>query len=282
MSARQRTISFAAFGAALFLSLASVAGAQQEQPLFQWRGQVDREAEIVMRGGRISTRYANGERSRYTDRVEGSIPGQDGTVNVQLQRGRGQVSVVQQPTSQNGYTTIVRILDTQPGADSYQLRAYWESAYANNGRGYGRGGRYGHDSGNYPRRGGDDHDRGEHRGGDRGYGNSQGGYGQGGYGAGYGSGTAHWTGTVDDVVDIRIQGNRVDYSTVSGNQAYNVRSNVSGGALPQGARVSVRENSGRGSVMVIQQPSPQNGNTAIVRISDRSAGSAYYDLQISW
>ena len=130
--------------------------------------------------------------------------------------------------------------DDRPGADAYQLHAFWQPAYADRGGSWGRGSdnRRG-DDGSWGRSSGDDdhdydHDRDRRGRDDGGYGNGgygNGSYGNGGYGGGYGgyrvgSGALHWSGRVDDVVDIRIQGGRVDYTTISGSPVSGVRSQL--------------------------------------------------------
>ena len=55
---------------------------------------------------------------------------------MQVLNGRGDVDVIQQPSAQNNYTTIVRIQDPRSGSDNYRLAAYWQ-AYSN-GDVYGR------------------------------------------------------------------------------------------------------------------------------------------------
>src|SRR6185436_18540464 len=108
------------------------------QELFVWRGHVDREVQIVMRGDRVSTQNVgrtepNDERSRTMS----GLPRQDGEVVVRLVDGRGRVDVIQQPAARNGYTAIVRVQDPRSGSDAYQLVAYWQGYYAN-GDVYGR------------------------------------------------------------------------------------------------------------------------------------------------
>ena len=48
------------------------------------------------------------------------MPRQDGEVVAQVLNGRGNVDVIQQPTSQNGYTTVIRIVDNAGGSDNYR------------------------------------------------------------------------------------------------------------------------------------------------------------------
>ena len=87
---------------------------------------------------------------------------------------------------------------------------------------------------------------------------------------------------MDDVVDISIRGNTVEYRTRSGAGISEVRSRLLGGALPRregGVRVS---GNGRGSVQVVQQPSQSNNYTAIIRITDPRGGASDYNFEARW
>src|SRR5579871_116664 len=102
---------------AMPVAMASVAGfaplAQAQRPeaqLFEWTGRVDREMQIVMRENSV---WANPvgptEPGRGRARLMTAMPRQAGLVRVRLLSGRGNVDVIQQPTPQNGFTTIVRV-----------------------------------------------------------------------------------------------------------------------------------------------------------------------------
>ncbi len=230
------------------LSLVLVTGATSalsaQERLFEWRGRVDQEVRIVMRGGQVWTQEVSGRPSRGARaRVSRALPSQAGQVRLQLLDGRGDVSVIQQPSRRNNYTTIVRIYDGSSGADRYHLATHWLPA----------GGWAGGDI-----------DRDDDP-------------------LGYARGMLRWSGAVDDQVEIRIQGRNFDTRTVSGNGTRDVRANLTGRALPRrDVTVSVRERSGRGTVSVVQQPSQWNGYTAVIRIRDRQGGFGYYDLDVSW
>lgn len=251
------------------------------QELFQWNGRVDREVQIVMRGGNVWTNdVGRTEPGRARSRALSVLPRQQGEVAVRVLDGRGDVDVIQQPTSRNGFTSIVRIRDPRGGADNYRLVAYWQG-YANGDvwgrdRGVGRGRNQNGRDGVY--RGGndnDDDDRGQRQGGN---GRQQSGNGQ--YGN-YGRSAFHWTGNVDGELEIRIQNGRVNYRTLSGKEPMNVRADR--GNLDAGrsdVRVSVAQNQGRGSVTVAQQPSSWNGYTTVIRVSDPQGGYGYYDFDL--
>lgn len=255
------------------LALAQWQRQTSEQELFQWNGRVDREVQIVMRGGNVWTNdIGRTEPGRARSRALGVLPREYGEVSVRLMNGRGDVDVVQQPTMRNDYTTIVRIRDPRSGADNYRLVAYWQG-YSNGdvydrNRGVGRG-RNRNDQGGVYRGGDNDGD-------DRG--RWPGGYGQSGN---YGRSMMHWSGNVDGELEIRIQNGRVDYRTISGQQPMNIRADR--GNLDLGrsdARVSVAQNQGRGSVSVVQQPSAWNGNTTVIRVRDPQGGYGYYDFDV--
>src|SRR3954471_10360980 len=102
----------------------------QERALGTFRGQVDKEVRITMRGTDVSSSTLSGTdlRSRY--RVASPLPQQEGTVRVALENGRGDVSVIQQPTASNGYTAIIRVFDRSSGADIYRFTTYWTPSLA--------------------------------------------------------------------------------------------------------------------------------------------------------
>lgn len=146
------------------IALPAVAHAQRgsQRELFEWRGNVDQEVRIQMRGGRASVMDMGPRENGAYDQVRpvSAVPATDGYVNVQVLQGRGRVDVVQQPSAQNGYTTIVRVRDTQGGRGSYDIAAFWQptgnSGYGNSGYGnygYGNPGAYGSYGTAYPTRG---------------------------------------------------------------------------------------------------------------------------------
>ena len=271
-------ISLPLSAAALAVSASSLFA--QGRPLFDWSGRVDREVRITMHGRdarTLNTGRVPAARSRLD--VETALPQRDGRVTVRVQDGRGDVDVIQQPSDRNDYTTIVRIRDRSSGMDDYRVTAYWMPDENGNGSWNDRDG--------YPNRpGGDRDDRGNGggwgRGNNGGYGN--GGYGNGGYGNGnYDRNVLQWAGDVDDALEIRIQGNHIDYHTLSGKGVRNVRANLVSGGLPRNdVQVFVTDQSGRGTVNVVQQPSSWNNYTAIIRVYDPRPGYGAYNFDLGW
>jgi hypothetical protein len=116
-----------------------------------------------------------------------------------------------------------------------------------------------------------------------------------GYGYGYGrsadreygyaeptSGSLDWRGRVDDRVRLVIRGRSVEERTVSGTRLPDGRSVFSSGLPETPVRVSARNIAGRGDVRVVQQPSRQNGYTAIVEIADWTQGAQQHHIEVTW
>lgn len=132
------------------LSISVPAGAQGygQRQLFDWRGNVDQEVRVEMQGERTSViPIGPREMIGYDNaRAIAGLPSTDGYVTVQMREGRGYADVVEQPSAQNGFTTIVRIRDTQGGVGQYDVAAFWQPAA---GYGYGNQADYGSYGGQY-------------------------------------------------------------------------------------------------------------------------------------
>lgn len=244
---RQSTITKSALlSVALLIGATSALSAQER--LFEWTGRVDGETRVYMRGNDIWTQDRDGRRNRSQARAYRSLPTRVGQVRVQRLDGRGEISVIQQPSRRNNYTAVIRIRDEGRRADRYRFAAYWQPI------GRGGWGDWDRDDDPFGRGGRDDAD-----------------------------GSFRWAGSVDDEVEIRIQGRDYRTRTLSGNTTRDVRASFNGRALPRrDLQVRVRERQGRGTVTVVQQPGQWNGYTAVIRIRDRQGGYGYYDFDVSW
>lgn len=284
------TLSATITGAAL-LGVAATPAHADGRTLFTWSGTVDREAIIVMRGAYLDTQGDGFESSREARfRVSEALPRANGTVSIARADGRGDVEVIQQPSLFNGYTTRVRVRDRQSGADRYRLVVTWQGA-----RDYDRRDGDRDDRGDYGRdddRGGNGRtdDRGGYgRGGDDRGRDDRGGYGRdndprgGAVGDRRDSGALRWSGEVDAVAEIRIQGRRVEYVSRSGRSLYNVRFDVRGAGLPsRDVPLDLRRFAGRGNVTIAQYPRAWNGWTAVIKIDDSRGGTDAYDFDLRW
>jgi hypothetical protein len=237
--------------AALFAAAVPFALHAQEQALGTFNGRVDKEVRITMQGGQVSSNTLSGQELRTRYRVTSPLPQQEGTVRVAVNAGRGDVSVIQQPTAANGYTAVVRIFDRSGGADVYRLATYFTPSMdvRGNGMGMGRG------------RGGPGRGR---------FANLP---------------VLHWAGDVDGAVELRWRGGNVQTRTLSGGQPRRVAitntgdmtafQNGTGGRDPQ---VTVNTRSSRGQIEVVQQPTAANRYTTVIRITDPAGGYGHYDF----
>lgn len=255
-------------GAVALTGVTSIAAAQWGQPvrygreLFEWRGRVDREVQIVMRGDRVWTNdIGRSEPKGERTRTYYALPRQAGTLVVRREDGRGRVDVIQQPSARNNYTAIVRIVDPASGSDTYRLTAYWQGvAYRDVYDRHDRGMDNDHGRGMgdiYSRNRNDDWDYDRRR------------------------SVLHWSGNVDHELEIRMQNGRVEYRTLGGAQPTSIRVSTNGNAMPRSsAQVRVVEHQGRGNVFVVQQPSARNGYTTVLRVRDPQSGYGYYDFDV--
>lgn len=250
-----------AFVPLVAVMLSPVAAHAQESQLFSWSGRVDREVRLTIRGSQASNTQETSIQSRARFRVNAALPAQDGSLRIVREAGRGDVQVIQEPSSQNGYTAIIQITDNEGGADNYRISAYYvpsNSGYGrkgNRGRGQGNNGQYGND-----RR--DDRN-------DRGRGRND-----------VDAAALRWSGDVDGEVLITWRGNDVAQRIVNGAPVRRASSNVLGKPM-QAARdgqLSVNTREGRGRIEVVQQPSAQNRYTSIIRITDPERGYGHYDF----
>ncbi|HEU4723631.1 MAG TPA: hypothetical protein VFS59_19920 [Gemmatimonadaceae bacterium] len=103
--------------------------------VYEWAGVVDKEVQIQLRGGRAYVRgIGNGDDRASRGRIINGLPQQPGNLVIQRLAGRGEVSVIEQPSARNGYTATFRIRDPRGGADRYRIAVYFEPV----------GGRYGY------------------------------------------------------------------------------------------------------------------------------------------
>jgi hypothetical protein len=245
---RRIGVSSVVAGAALVVGAATTVQAQQRQ-LFQWAGRVDQEVQLTLSGRTLTTRNVGpSEPGSRGSNVMSTIPRMDGEVSVSVLDGRGEVDVIQQPTSANGYTAIVRVRDPQGGAGNYSLNAFWQPVSAGEvgspyerGRGYGR------------------RDRDMN-----------------------GSRTAlMWSGDVDDNLEILLQPSGVSYRTLRGAAPRGVQSAVS--RVPRSdVELEINQTEGRGQVVVVQQPTAENGYTARIRVRDPQPGFGHYAFNVIW
>ncbi len=94
-----------------------------------WSGIVDGVDEVVISGSSASVRHVNGNPPREVKAsFSAPIPRSPVKVTLISANGRGSISVVQQPSAANGYTTIVRIDDSDKGGEKrYEFTLRWSA-----------------------------------------------------------------------------------------------------------------------------------------------------------
>jgi len=103
----------------------------QMGPTLHWTGLVDADAEVRWEGNRVRQRALNGNALRGVRSAVGGERGngrmrQGGQVTVNVTEGRGSVNIVQQPSAQNGWTTVLRINDPQGGYGRYTFDVMYQ------------------------------------------------------------------------------------------------------------------------------------------------------------
>jgi hypothetical protein len=96
------------------------------------------------------------------------------------------------------------------------------------------------------------------------------------------SGSMEWSGTVDDVVMVRIQNQKARSRTISGRTYNDDNFSFEGSAPRRNAIVKVDKRDGRGLVFVVQQPTRRNNFTTFVQIVDKKGGADRYQFLIYW
>ena len=91
-----------------------------------------------------------------------------------------------------------------------------------------------------------------------------------------------WSGTVDDVIQIRIRNRSAQTRGVSGRTYYDANYDFNGRAPRRNATARVDKHDGRGRVFIIQQPSRRNNWTTIVQIVDSKGGTDRYRFSVYW
>ena len=92
----------------------------------------------------------------------------------------------------------------------------------------------------------------------------------------------HWSGDVDDTTLVYFHAGDVRTRDISGKASTQTSAEVFD-RLPRGPiQVYLTRRDGRGQVRVVQQPTPDNGFTAAVRIHDPQPGRGHYDFALAW
>lgn len=302
---RTRFMNILAGGAALILAATPALAGAQERTLFTWSGRADQSVDVTIRGSSVSESNQRASQARGNGRqgrsanggsvsLRSALPRQDGYVRVATSGNQG-AAVLQQPSSSNGYTAIIRLGNGNGRGNGGQVTAYWSPAgnggtpnVANDRN--GRSARAHREHGDRDRedRDRDDRDRddGDHDDHDRRDSVSGGHSSNGGYNDNGGddrAGALHWYGDVDGITQLTLRGAQLTISNIAGSGSRNVGGNDAGIALPsRPVTVSIVTREGRGRIGVVQQPTAANGYTTIIRIVDAPSGYGHYDFDVTW
>jgi hypothetical protein len=91
-----------------------------------WRGRVDDDVRITIRGGTADVETIGG--SEYRDsqpNFTASLPSRRVNVRLVNKRGRGEIYIEQQPSRENNFAVVVRIKDSRGGASDYEFELAW-------------------------------------------------------------------------------------------------------------------------------------------------------------
>lgn len=92
-----------------------------------WRGMVDAKVNLIIQGNSLRINTLDGTPyGEGTSSFTASLPRRNVTVGVTKTKGRGDARVIQQPTRDNNYTTIIEITDSGGGAKEYQVEIFWQ------------------------------------------------------------------------------------------------------------------------------------------------------------
>lgn len=91
-----------------------------------WHGRVDQTAKIYISGSDVDSVDESGSGLRNVDfNINGYLASRNGNVSVKKRRGRGTVTVLQQPNAGNNFEAIVQVFDPDGGDDDYELEINW-------------------------------------------------------------------------------------------------------------------------------------------------------------
>jgi hypothetical protein len=91
-----------------------------------WRGRVDDNVRIIIRGGTAEVETIGG--SEYRDgqpNFTASLPSRRVNVRLASKRGRGEIYIEEQPSRENNFACVVRIKDPRGGASDYEFELAW-------------------------------------------------------------------------------------------------------------------------------------------------------------
>ena len=91
-----------------------------------WRGRVDQTVNIIISGADVDSIDESGSGlTNVNFNINGYLASRPGNVTVRKRRGRGTVTVLQQPNRNNDYEAIIQIFDPDGSDDDYEVEITW-------------------------------------------------------------------------------------------------------------------------------------------------------------
>lgn len=239
------------------VALYGLVGTASAADKFQWRGEVDGSDEIEVRGSSVRVRHLEAQPIQNQDhRFSAPLPRDDVRVSLKKIDGRGKIRLVEQPTSRNDYTAVVRIEDDKGGSDKYEFELSWDDDWDDRDRrdSWSSSSDSSWNSGSSSSWG-DDRGREE---------------------------SFRWRGRVDIGAEIEIHGNQHRVKDEGGSGTQERRHDFSQPLPRSRVAVSLHKTHGRGKVRLVQSPSSSNNYTAIVKIEDDKGGADDYEFELTW
>ncbi len=92
----------------------------------RWRGTVDNEVHLTINNNSLGVNVFAGQNyGNGTYNFTSAMPNRNVNVYVNKKKGRGNVTVIQQPNRGNDFTAVIKILDDAGGAKEYDVEVYW-------------------------------------------------------------------------------------------------------------------------------------------------------------
>ena len=91
-----------------------------------WKGRVDDDVRIVIRGGRADVETLGGTPYENSQpNFSNSLPSRRVTVRLNVRKARGEVFIEEQPSRENNFAAVIRIKDSRGGASDYEFELTW-------------------------------------------------------------------------------------------------------------------------------------------------------------
>ena len=92
----------------------------------RWRGRVDQTATITVSGSDVQSDDTAGTGlTNVSHDINGYLARRAGSVQVRKRGGRGNVTILQQPSWDNDFVAVIQVFDPAGGADNYEVEINW-------------------------------------------------------------------------------------------------------------------------------------------------------------